>query len=76
VITVTVNPEGCYFIGANQFSKETLGKELQKLLAPGGNRLVVVRADRRVQLDRAVTALDLAKAAGAERLSLATERQF
>jgi biopolymer transport protein ExbD len=40
------------------------------------NKLVVVRADRAVILNKAVKVMDIAKAAGAERLCLATEKDF
>ncbi|MBU0967068.1 MAG: biopolymer transporter ExbD [Proteobacteria bacterium] len=76
VITVAVSPDGRFFIGTDEFTEEALARQLQELIAANSNRLVVVKADRTVQLDRAVIALDLAKAAGAERLSLATEKNF
>jgi len=37
---------------------------------------VVVKADRSVLLDKAVRVMDIAKAAGAEKLCLATEKDF
>jgi biopolymer transport protein ExbD len=40
------------------------------------NKLVVIRADRRVILNKAVKVMDIAKAAGAGRLCLATEKEF
>jgi biopolymer transport protein ExbD len=40
------------------------------------NSLVVVRADRAVILNKAVKVMDIAKAAGAGRLCLATEKEF
>ena len=40
------------------------------------NRLVVVKADRSVLLNNVVCVMDLAKAAGAERLCLATQKDF
>ncbi|MCJ7600877.1 MAG: biopolymer transporter ExbD [Desulfobulbaceae bacterium] len=76
VITVNVSPDGRFFIGASEFTEDPLFGRLQELLARSSNRLVVVKADRTVVLDRAVKVLDLAKAAGAERLSLATEKDF
>jgi biopolymer transport protein ExbD len=38
--------------------------------------LVVIRADRSVILNKAVKVMDIAKAAGAGRLCLATEKDF
>jgi biopolymer transport protein ExbD len=40
------------------------------------DKLVVVRADRAVILNKAVKVMDVAKAAGAGRLCLATEKEF
>jgi biopolymer transport protein ExbD len=40
------------------------------------DKLVVIRADRRVILNKAVKVMDVAKAAGAGRLCLATEKEF
>ena len=40
------------------------------------DRLVVIKADRAVILNKAVKVMDLAKAAGAGRLCLATEKDF
>ena len=37
--------------------------------------LVMVKADRLTEVSKAVKAMDLAKAAGAERLCLATEKE-
>ena len=39
-------------------------------------RLVIVKADRSVILNKAVRVMDLAKAAGAGKLCLATEKGF
>jgi biopolymer transport protein ExbD len=76
MITVTVNREGSFFIGVKELTEGALFDRLQELLADRADKLVVVNADRTVALDRAVKALDLAKAAGADRLGLATEKNF
>ena len=46
------------------------------MIDPNGDQLVVVKADKEVILNAAVRVMDIAKAAGATRLSLATERDF
>jgi biopolymer transport protein ExbD len=76
VITVTVNSEGKFRIGSSGFTESALFDRLKVLIDQHENKLVVVKADRAVVLDKAVKALDLAKAAGAERLSLATEKDL
>ncbi len=74
VVTVNIDREGRFFIGSREYVEGALLHQLKEMLAGRRNKLVVVRADREVMLDKAVKVLDLAKAAGAERLSLATEK--
>lgn len=74
VVTVNIDREGRFFIGSREFVEGALLNQLKEMMAVRRNKLVVVKADREVMLDKAVRVLDLAKAAGAERLSLATEK--
>jgi len=46
------------------------------IFAENEDSLVVIKADRNVILNKAVQVMDIAKAAGAGRLSLATEKGF
>jgi biopolymer transport protein ExbD len=46
------------------------------LIGHDKDRLVIIKADRSVILNKAVKVMDMAKAAGANRLSLATEKDF
>lgn len=73
-ITVYVDRDGRAFIRNIEYREDHLFKELKTLIAGQPGRLVMVKADRMVELNRAVKVMDLAKAAGAERLSLATEK--
>lgn len=74
LVTVNIDREGRIFIGSRECVEGTLLHHLKEILVGRRNKLVVVKADRGVMLDKAVKVLDLAKAAGAERLSLATEK--
>lgn len=76
VLTVTINRDGIFFVGAEELPEEELLNHLRTQLDRRADKLVVVKADSAVFLDRAVKALDLAKEAGAERLSLATEKDL
>jgi biopolymer transport protein ExbD len=76
VITVYVNLEGAVFFGAEEVSLARLSEQLREKIRDQENRLVVIRADRAVILDKAVKVMDVAKAAGAGRLCLATEKEF
>jgi biopolymer transport protein ExbD len=76
VITVYVDQEGRAFLENREVSIEALFDRLKKMIGGQENKLVVVRADRAVMLNRAVKVMDVAKAAGAGRLCLATEKDL
>lgn len=73
-ITVYVDKTGQAFIKEVPVAAEQLFSELKKRIGGRPDQLVVVKADRSLLLDKAVRVMDLAKAAGAGRLCLATEK--
>lgn len=75
-ITVSVDRSGKVFLKDGEISIELLFKTLKGMIDPNSDQLVIVKADREVILNAAVKVMDVAKAAGAARLSLATERDF
>jgi biopolymer transport protein ExbD len=76
VITVYVDKEGRIYLGTQEVSYAVLFDSLKEKMGGRENSLVVVRADRAVILNKAVKVMDIAKAAGAGRLCLATEKEF
>jgi biopolymer transport protein ExbD len=76
VITVYVDRQGRAFIGTREVSMAALFDGLKEMIGVKKDKLVVVRADRAVILNKAVKVMDVAKAAGAGRLCLATEKEF
>ena len=76
VITVFVDAQGRTFMGNQPVALDLLFDRLREQLASRAADLVVVRADRSVILNQAVKVMDIAKAAGAGRLVLATEKDF
>lgn len=76
VITVYVDRQGRAFLGTKEVSMAALFDGLKEMLNGKKDKLVVVRADRAVILNKAVKVMDVAKAAGAGRLCLATEKEF
>ena len=76
VITVYVDQQGGAFLGTQEVSLARLFDRLKEMIGGQENKLVVVRADRAVILNKAVKVMDVAKAAGAGRLCLATEKEF
>lgn len=76
VITVYVDQQGRAFLGTQEVSIAGLFDRLKEMIGNRENKLVVIRADRAVILNKAVKVMDVAKAAGAGRLCLATEKGF
>jgi biopolymer transport protein ExbD len=74
-ITVYVDREGRAYIKNVRVAEDQLFGQLKQLIGGQADALVMVKADRLVELSRAVKVMDLAKAAGAERLCLATEKE-
>ena len=76
VITIYVDRQGRAFLGTREVSMAALFDGLKEMIGSREDKLVVVRADRAVILNKAVKVMDVAKAAGAGRLCLATEKEF
>ena len=76
VITVYVDQQGRAFLENKEVTLAGLFDRLKEMVGGQKNKLVVIRADRAVILNKAVKVMDVAKAAGAGRLCLATEKEF
>ncbi len=75
-ITVYVDRDGRAFLENQEVPLAGLFDRLKEMIGERKDKLVVVRADRAVILNKAVKVMDVAKAAGAARLCLATEKDF
>lgn len=75
-ITIYVDKDGRAFLMNKETPLNILFSEIKKMIGNDKDRLVVIKADRSVILNKAVKVMDLAKAAGAGRLCLATEKDF
>lgn len=75
-ITVDVDSKGRGYLMNEELPLNQLFARLKEMIGDDGDRLVVIRADREVILDKAVKIMDIAKAAGAGRLCLATKKGF
>jgi len=74
-ITVYVTKEGRIFIGNRELTLPQLYHELKFLISSDKNKLVVIKADRNVILNKVVKVMDIAKTAGAARLCIATRKE-
>ncbi len=75
-ITVYVDREGRAYLADTEISLDKLFTELKGQIGTDPDRLVVIKADRGTVLNKVVRVMDLAKAAGAGRLCLATEKNI
>jgi biopolymer transport protein ExbD len=73
-ITLYVDKEGRAFLMNKEISLDDMFKDLKKMIGNNKNTLIVIKADRGVILNKVVRVMDIAKAAGAGRLCLATEK--
>lgn len=73
-VTVYVEESGKVYLEAAEIDVPALLGRLRTLLSERQDRIVVIKADRLAVVDRVVEVMDVAKAAGAHRLLLATER--
>jgi len=72
-ITISISREGRIFIGEEEMDESRLYDRLRALIGHDAHKLVIVKADREIILNKAVKVMDIAKTAGAERLCIATE---
>ena len=72
---VAVSSDGAINLNGRSVSLDRLGDEFKAGFGAGGDRTVVVKADGEARHSLIVRILDTAKLAGAERLSIATERE-
>jgi biopolymer transport protein ExbD len=70
---VTLTAQGRIFLSDQEVSLQDLPALLSPALKERADKQVIINADRSVTHGRVVAVMDLAKQAGAERLSIATE---
>ena len=73
-ITVYVDKDGGAYINDKLIQERELLPTLQDMIGTQTDRLVIIKADRSVVLNSAVRVMDIAKAAGASKLYIATEK--
>lgn len=71
-ITITITSSGEIFLDGSQLPQEAILSELQRF---SPETLVLVRADRVIQLERFVDVVDDVRGAGLTKISLAVEQQ-
>jgi len=70
-LTITAREE--IYLNEERVSKGELGAKLRTLLAKLPQKLVIVKADKDLTLERAIEVIDIAKLAGADKFLIATQ---
>jgi biopolymer transport protein ExbD len=73
-ITVYIDQAGIVYLGKQPVDFNNLFDRLQEVILENPEQLVVIKADGAIMLDRAVQVMDIAQAAGAKKMFLATEK--
>ncbi len=73
-ITVYVDKDGRAYLMDAEVALDDMFARVKAMIGSDPDRLVVIKADREVILNKAVKVMDIVKAAGAGRLCLATEK--
>jgi biopolymer transport protein ExbD len=73
-ITIFVDKEGTAYMADKKVPIDALYTRIKNMIGNDPDRLVIIKADKTIILNKAVRVMDIAKAAGASRLSLATEK--
>ncbi|MGA1839772.1 MAG: ExbD/TolR family protein [bacterium] len=75
-ITIHITREGRVFIKNEEVNEAELYKTLKSLIRNDPGKPLTIRADKDVVLDAVVKVMDTAKSSGAQKLFIATERDF
>ncbi len=71
-IFLTVTKDGLIFLNEEQLQKNELGQSIRQLLQKNAGLVVVIQADKRLTLEKAIEVIDIVKLAGAEKFVIAT----
>ncbi|MEW6482225.1 MAG: biopolymer transporter ExbD [bacterium] len=74
-IVITIDREKNVFIDEVKVEKGGLKEYLEQKLLQKEDKLVIIRGDRFIYLGDAVSVMDIAKQAGAERIAIATGKE-
>lgn len=75
-IILTVTSAGIIFFNGEQVTLEELGARIRQNLAKSPDKLVVIKADKKLSLEKTIQIVDIAKLAGAEKFMIATQPEF
>lgn len=75
-ITVYITSQGRVFLGEEELGDDQLFDRLSSLIGDDQDKMVTVRADRQIILNKVIKVMDIAKSCGAASLCIATQRDL
>jgi len=73
-IVVTITKDGELFLGGERIGLPELAGGLEAELAESSDKLIIIRAEKDVEIDRVVRIMDIARSIGGERFFIATRK--
>jgi biopolymer transport protein ExbD len=73
-IQVTITTEGRLFLNDREMTLQDFSTELEKLIEESEEKIVIIRADKSVTVDKLVQIMDIGKGVGGEKFLIATRR--
>ncbi len=73
-IQVTITTEGRLFLNDREITLQEFSTELEKLLKESEEKIVIIRADKSVTVDKLVQIMDIGRGVGGEKFLIATRR--
>lgn len=73
-ILVTITTEGRLFLNDREVTLQDFSTELEKLLKESEEKIVIIRADKSVTVDKLVQIMDIGRGVGGEKFLIATRR--
>ena len=72
-LSIAINEEGKIYLNENLVDKDVMLVDLRKMLETDKDKVVIFRPDKNIKVEKLVEIMDIASAAGAERLVIATK---
>lgn len=74
-LVVSITPEGKVYLGSKLTELSTLSGALDEVKAKSGENNLVIRADKKVEIDLVIRVIDAAKSIGIDKFTIETEKE-
>jgi biopolymer transport protein ExbD len=74
-VTISISKEGDFAVNEKELNKEEILEYLKEKLVKNRYKFVIIRADQEASYENMMFAMEIAKKAGAKKLTIATEQK-